>query len=48
MKNVSNIFTAIVSNTKGTLKDICVSNNNRLIFLHLNVKSLRKFDFRFE
>ena len=43
MENVSNTFTKIVSNA---LKDIRASNINRLIFGHLNIKSLRnKFNF---
>ena len=45
-ENVSNASTAIVSNAKSALKDIRVSNINRLIFGHLNINSLRnKFDF---
>ena len=41
MENVSNTSTTIVSNTISTLKDIRVSNINRLIFGHQNVNSLR-------
>ena len=46
-ENVSNASTAIVSNAKSALKDIRVSNINRLInFGHLNINSLRnKIDF---
>ena len=49
MENISNISTTIVSNDISTLKDIRVSNINRLIFGHLNTSSLRnKFNLLFQ
>ena len=46
MENVSNTSTTIVSNATSTLKDIRVTNINRLIFGHLNINSIRnKFNF---
>ena len=45
MEKVSNISTIIVSNAISTLKDISVSNINRVIFGHLNINSLRNKNF---